>query len=110
MTPLTRQIGKAISPTGDEFCPAGSDSTSMMVVSGKLRVSKVARLQGAVAAAAETGASAPVAIMAMARTAKRRRLIRHLLFFVRWVEIYSRRSRLVQYYFVMAAIGSNYGG
>jgi hypothetical protein len=73
-------------PTGAKFVPAGSDSTSMMVVSGKLRVSKVARVQGAVAAALRAGASTPVAIMAMARTLKMRRIIRHLLLFVRWVE------------------------
>jgi hypothetical protein len=80
MTPLTRQIGRAILPTGDEFWPADSDSTSMMVVSGKLRDVKVAKVQGAVVAATGAGASAPVAIMAMERTRrKKRRLIRHLL-------------------------------
>src|SRR5215813_1630293 len=79
MTPLTRQIGSAILPTGDGFGPAGRDSTSMMVVSGKLRAAKVARVQGAVVAA--TGSGAPVAIMAMERTRrKKRRLIKHLLF------------------------------
>lgn len=80
MTPLTRQIGRAMLPTGDGFGPAGSDSTSMMVVSGKLRAAKVARVQGAVVAAAAAGASETAAIMAMERTTKRkRRFIRHLL-------------------------------
>ena len=37
MTPLTRQIGRAMLPTGDGFEPAGSDSTNVMVVSGKFR-------------------------------------------------------------------------
>ena len=57
MTPLTRQIGRAMLPTGDEFGPAGSDSTSVMVVSGRLRAAKVSRVQGAVVAAAGAGAS-----------------------------------------------------
>jgi len=86
ITPLTRQMGSAILPTGDGFEPAGRDSTSMMVVSGKLRAAKVARVQGAVVAAA--GASAPVAIMAMERTRrKKRRLIKHLLFFGQWASL-----------------------
>src|SRR5262249_15982638 len=83
MTPLTRQIGSAILPTGDGFGPAGRDSTSMMVVSGKLRAAKVARLQGAVLAAPRSRASPPVAIMPMERTSrKKRQPIRHLLLLV----------------------------
>src|SRR4029434_5560740 len=64
MTPLTRQIGRAMSPTGDGFGPAGSDSTSVMVVSGKLRAAKVARAQGAVGAGGGARAGAPVATRA----------------------------------------------
>src|SRR5207244_9978247 len=80
MTPLTRQIGRVMLPTGDGFGPAGSDSTSVMVESGRLRSAKVARVQGAVVAAAGAGASATVAVMAIERTRrKKRRLIRHLL-------------------------------
>src|SRR5262245_54988825 len=83
ITPCTRQIGRAMLPTGAEFEPAGSDSTSMMVVSGRLRSSKVRGVQGAVVAATSAGASAPVAIMAMERTRrKKRRFIRSLLFSV----------------------------
>jgi len=79
MTPLTRQIGRAMLPTGDKFGAAGSDSTSVMVVSGRLRSAKVARVQGAVVAAASAGASETVTIKAMERTRiKKRRLIRHL--------------------------------
>src|SRR6266536_5970642 len=63
MTPLTRQMGSAILPTGDGFEPAGSASTSIMVVSGKLRVAKVSIVQGAVVAAAGFGTNASVAIM-----------------------------------------------
>src|SRR6266550_2839637 len=85
MTPLTRQIGRAMLPTGDGFGPADSDSTSVMVVSGRLRSAKVARVQGAVVAAAGAGASATVAIMAMERIRRqKRRLIRYPLFLVRW--------------------------
>src|SRR2546430_7233149 len=77
MTPL-----RAMLPTGDGFGPAGSDSTSVMVVSGRLRSAKVARVQGAVVAAAGAGTSATVAVVATERTRrKKRRLIRHLLFF-----------------------------
>jgi hypothetical protein len=73
-------MGSAILPTGDGFGPAGRDSTSMMVVSGKLRAAKVSMAQGAVVAATGSGASAPVAIMAVESTRrKKRRLIRHLL-------------------------------
>src|SRR5215468_3208269 len=87
MTPLTRQMGRARLPTGDGFGPAGSDSTSMMVVSGKLRSVKVARAHGAVVATTGAGASAPVVIMAMERIRrKKRRLIRHLLVSVGWLE------------------------
>jgi hypothetical protein len=83
MTPLTRQMGRAMLPTGDGFGPAGRDSTSVMVVSAKLRAAKVPRLQGAVVAVTGSGARAPVAIMAMERTRrKKRRLIRHLLLLV----------------------------
>src|SRR5882724_5352716 len=84
MTPLTRQIGRAMLPTGDGFEPAGSDSTSVMVVSDRLRAAKLARVQGAVVAAAGAGASETVAIMAMKRTRRqKRRFIRHLLLFCR---------------------------
>src|SRR5215813_13808590 len=80
MTPLTRQIGRAMLPTGAGFWPAGSDSTSMMVVSGKLRSAKVLMVHGALAAAAGAGASETVTIMPTERTSrKKRRLIRHLL-------------------------------
>src|ERR687898_559916 len=80
ITPLTRQIGKAMLPTGDEFWPACSDSTSVMVVSGKLRASKVARVQGAVAAAPGLGATVTVATRMMEKARrKKRRIIRHLL-------------------------------
>src|SRR5215468_5703753 len=72
MTPLTRQIGSAILPTGDGFGPAGKDSTSMMVVSGKLRSAKVLMVHGALAAAAGAGASGTVAIMAMERTRRKK--------------------------------------
>jgi hypothetical protein len=83
MTPLTRQIGRAMLPTGDGFGAAGSDSTSVMVVSGKLRAAKVSRVQGAVVAAAGAEASEIVATRAMERTRrKKRRLIRHLLLLV----------------------------
>src|SRR6266550_1297783 len=83
MTPLTRQMGRAMLPTGDGFGPAGSDSTSVMVVSGRLRSEKVARVQGAVVAAAGAGASATVRVMAMKKAGRKKgRLIKHLLFFV----------------------------
>src|SRR6266536_3700582 len=82
MTPLTRQMGRAMVPTGEGFEPAGSDWTSVMVVSGRLRAAKVARAQGAGVATAGGGASTTVAIRAMERTRrKKRRLIRHLPFF-----------------------------
>src|SRR5262245_42870690 len=80
MTPLTRQMGNAMLPTGDGFWPAGNDSTSVMVVSGKLRASKVSGVQDAVEAAAGVGTTEIMAVMAMERTRKKkRRLIRHLL-------------------------------
>src|SRR5262245_9043299 len=83
MTPLTRQIGRAMLPTGAGFWPAGSDSTSMMLVSGKLRSAKVLMVHGALAAAAGAGASETVTIRAVERRKrKKRRLIRHLLLFV----------------------------
>jgi len=79
MTPTTRQMGRAIVPTGEGFEPAGSDWTSVIVVSGKFSAVKVARVQGAVAATGG-GASTTVAIRAIERTRrKKRRLIRHLL-------------------------------
>src|SRR5437660_338142 len=109
MTPLTRQMGRAMLPTGDGFGPAGSDSTSMMVVSGKLRDAKVSMAQGVFVALTGAGASAVVAIMTMERTRrKKRRLIRHLLLLVGWVEDYCRRKRRVQYFFPMTAIGFPY--
>jgi hypothetical protein len=81
----------------------------MMVVSGKLRDAKVSMAQGAVVAATGSGASAPVMIMTMERVRrKKRRLIRHLLLLVGWVEDYCRRSRRVQYFFPMTAIGFHY--
>src|SRR5262245_57041342 len=80
MTPLTRQIGRAMLPTGAGFWPAGRDSTNMMVVSGRLRPAKVSGVQGAFAAAAGAGASETVTIKAMGRTKRnKRRLIRYLL-------------------------------
>src|SRR5215510_6499137 len=79
MTPLTRQIGRAMLPTGAGFWPAGRDSTSMMVVSGRLRPAKVSKVQGAVVAAAGAGVSETVRIKAMERRRiKKRRLIRYL--------------------------------
>src|SRR5215831_2709878 len=109
MTPLTRQIGRAMLPTGAGFWPAGSDSTSMMVVSGKLRSAKVLMVHGALAAAAGAGASETVTIRAVERRRrKKRRLIRHLLLLVESFEDYCRTSRLVQYYFSMTAIGFSY--
>src|SRR5262245_53539870 len=79
MTPRTRQMGNAILPTVDGFWPAGSDSTSIMVVSGKLRTAKVSRVQGAAVAAAGAEASDTVTNQAMEKTTrKKRRLIRYL--------------------------------
>src|SRR5262245_32130212 len=83
ITPLTRQIGNAMLPTGAGFWPAGSDSTNMMVVSGKLRAAKVSMVQGALAAAAGAGARETITNKAMERTnRKKRRLIRHLLLLI----------------------------
>jgi hypothetical protein len=80
-----------------------------MVVSGKLRPAKVSKVQGVFVALTGAGASAPVAIMTMERTRrKKRRLIRHLLLLVGWVEDYCRRKSRVQYFFSMTAIGFPY--
>src|SRR6188768_2614331 len=61
ITPLTRQIGTGRLATGAEFVPAASDSTSVMLVSGRFRAAKVSMVQGAIAAAAGAGAWEAVA-------------------------------------------------
>src|SRR5215510_4180409 len=79
MPPLTRQIGRAMLPTGAGFWPAVRDSTSMMVVSGRLRPAKVSMVHGALAAAAGVGTIEIVTIKAIERARrKKRRLIRYL--------------------------------
>ena len=92
ITPLTRHIGKAMLPTGAEFVPAGSDSTSVMVVSGRLRAAKVSMVQAAGAAAAGAGARETVAIGTRKKARrKKRRIIRHLLLLVGCLKFYSEK-------------------